>query len=66
MRNRPRSPDLVTGVSIGWHFGGVAMFALGCLVIMLVADVRAARAASLRPAQLIAVAYVGFSAWALR
>ena len=57
--------DLVTGLSIGWHFAGVAMLVFGCIVIATFLDVRRRRPVSLRPVALIAAAYLLFGVWAL-
>jgi hypothetical protein len=57
--------DLVTGLSIGWHFAGVAMLAFGCIVLTIFADLLRRRSVSVRPALVIAVVYVAFGIWAL-
>ena len=56
--------DLVTGLSIGWHFAGVAMFAFGCIVIWEMANVGRRGALALWPVLLIGVMYVAFGVWA--
>jgi len=53
-------PDLRQALAIGWSFGGVAMITFGCIVLMLFAGLARGRAVSLRPAQVIALAYVLF------
>ena len=58
-------PDLVRGLAIGWHFGGVAMLLFGILVILLFAEARKGRPVSLRPALLIGGAYAVFGIGAL-
>jgi hypothetical protein len=56
--------DLVTALSIGWHFAGVAMFAFGCIVIWEMANVGRRGALALWPVLLIGVTYVAFGVWA--
>jgi hypothetical protein len=57
------SLDLISGLAMGWHFGGVAMLTLGLLALWLASvaqrsiDVRA-------PVGLIGVAYIAFGAGA--
>ena len=58
-------PDLVRGLAIGWHFGGVSMLLFGILVILLFAEARKGRPVSLRPALLIGGAYAVFGIGAL-
>jgi hypothetical protein len=57
--------DLVAGLRIGWQFAGVAMFAFGIIVIHTFASYLRGRAASLRPPQIISLAYLSFGLWAL-
>ena len=57
--------DLIQGLRVGWHFGGVAMVAFGLILGMLFLDAFRGRAVNLRPALLIGVAYLAFGAWAL-
>jgi hypothetical protein len=57
--------DLVRGLGIGWHFAGVAMLAFGCIVLLVFNDLAKGRAVSLRPAVLIALAYLAFGTYAL-
>lgn len=59
-------PSLVTGLSIGWHFAGVAMFAFGCIVLATFTDALRRRPVSLRPVGFIALVYLLFGVWALR
>ena len=59
------SADLITGLSIGWHFAGVAMLVFGCIVIATFVDVMRQRPVSLRPVACIAAAYLLFGVWAL-
>jgi hypothetical protein len=58
-------PDLVRGLSIGWHFAGLAMLAFGCIVLLSFRDLVKGRAVSLRPAVIIALAYLAFGTYAL-
>ena len=58
-------PDLITGIAVAWHFGGVAMFAFGSLVILLFVDVLRHRSVSFLPAWLIALLYTVFGCGAL-
>jgi hypothetical protein len=57
--------DLIVGLSIGWHFAGLAMLVFGALSILLFAEALRLRAVSLRPVVLIAIAYVVFGTWSL-
>jgi hypothetical protein len=58
-------PDLVRGLAIGWHFAGIAMLAFGCIVLLTFNDLLRGRTVSLRPAVIIAVAYLAFGTYAL-
>ena len=58
--------DLVTGLSIGWHFAGAAMLAFGCIVIVTFTDALRGRPVSFRPVAFIALVYLLFGVWALR
>jgi len=58
-------PQLVFGLKVGWHFGGVAMLAFGIMVIALFAARLRGRRVSLFPALVTSVAYLGFGTWAL-
>lgn len=56
--------DLVLGLKLGWIFGGVVMVVLGLLCLVIFTKrFRGERASTLAPI-LIAVAYLGFAAWA--
>ena len=57
--------DLVLGVAAGWHFGGVAMLAFGCIVTSLFLKRLKGESVSSFPAFVVALAYVGFGGWAL-
>jgi hypothetical protein len=57
--------DLITGLKIGWHFAGLAMFAFGAIVIWTFHNYLMSRAVSLRPAQIIGLVYLAFGLWAL-
>ena len=58
-------PDLVLGLSIGWHFGGVVMLTFGAMVVAAFFGRVRGRVVSLAPAFLIAVVYLAFGAWAV-
>ena len=57
--------ELVLGLQVGWQFGGVAMLALGVILLALFARRWRGEPVSLLPAATVAVAYLGFGAWAL-
>src|SRR5689334_13673597 len=57
--------DLVTGLSIGWHFAGLAILLFGVLALWLFAESLRGRPVSLRPLVLVGVAYAAFGVWAL-
>jgi hypothetical protein len=57
--------DLIVGLSIGWHFAGLAMLVFGALAILLFADALRGRPVSLRPVVLISLAYLVFGTWSL-
>ncbi|HKV08794.1 MAG TPA: hypothetical protein VJ725_11685 [Thermoanaerobaculia bacterium] len=57
--------DLIFGLAVGWHFGGVAIFTFGCIAIVVFASVLRGRAVSLLPTALIAIAYMVFGIGAL-
>jgi hypothetical protein len=62
MTNAP--PDLVEGLRMGWVFGGPVMLVFGILSIsVFFKRFRGQPASTFAPA-LIAVAYLGFAAWA--
>jgi hypothetical protein len=57
--------DLVTGLEIGWKWGGAAMLVFGVIVIaVFLKRLRGEAVPTFGPA-LVSVAYVGFGAWAL-
>jgi hypothetical protein len=58
-------PELVKGLSIGWHFAGFAMLTFGIIVLWIFTEALKRRSISLRPALIIAVAYLAFGIWAL-
>ena len=58
-------PDLVLGVAIGWHFGGVAMLTLGCIVISSFLKQLKGESVSSFQALVVALACLGFGTWAL-
>lgn len=57
--------ELVRGLAIGWHFGGVAMLVFGVLVLQLFLRARRDDSVSLGPALLIGGAYAAFGLGAL-
>jgi len=57
--------DLITGLRIGWMFGGAAMVALGVIVIAtFAARLRGARP-PLLPVVVVAIVYLAFGAWSI-
>jgi len=56
--------ELVTGLKIGWMFGGPMMLVLGILTIATFAKRYRGEAVSTLAPALTAVAYLGFAAWA--
>ena len=58
-------PDLLTGIAIAWHFGGVAMCTFGCLVVLVFIEVAQKQPASSLPAWIIALVYIVFGSGAL-
>ena len=58
-------PDLVTGLEIGWKWGGVAMLAFGVVVIATFLKRYRGEAVSTFTPAIVSVAYVAFGAWAL-
>lgn len=58
-------PDLVTGIAVGWHFGGAAMFAFGCIAIVLFVDSLKNRPAPPFPVRMTALTYTAFGAAAM-
>ena len=61
----PVPRDLIAGLAIGLHWGGAAMFALGCIVLFVFARFAKDRSASLSPALIIALFYIAFGVWAI-
>ena len=59
------SPELITGLRIGWQFGDIAMLTFGCIVILEMRTLRHRRSAVLWSVLLIGLVYVLFGAWAL-
>ena len=57
--------DLVTGLSIGWHFAGMAILLFGVLALWQFGAALKGRVVSLRPLVLVGVAYAAFGVWAL-
>lgn len=57
--------DLMEGIRAGWHFGGVAMLALGIIVCDALWRHRRDPSVSLRPVGVVAAAYLLFGAAAM-
>ena len=57
-------PDLVVGLKIGWQLGAVAILAMGVIVLSLFAKRHSGKSVSIFPVTVIAIAYLGFGAWA--
>jgi hypothetical protein len=57
--------DLVSGLHIGWEFGGIAMLAFGIIALTIFLRRLRGEAASTLPTIVIGVFYVLFGAWAL-
>jgi hypothetical protein len=57
--------DLVQGIQVGWHFGGVAMLAFGVMSVSTFVGRLKGRAVPTLPVALVSAAYIGFGAWAL-
>ena len=58
-------PELVTGLTLGWHFAGAAMLTIGVVVLLQFREVRRTPSASLRPSQFVALVYLAFGSGAL-
>lgn len=58
-------PDLVSGLRIGWLFGGVAILTFGCVALAVFGSALRGGVVSRLPTLLIAVAYLAFGVWAL-
>ncbi len=57
--------DLVTGLEIGWRWGGAAMLVMGTIVVTtFLKRYRGEPASTFAPA-LVAVTYLAFGAWSL-
>lgn len=59
------APDLITGLSVGWNFGGVAILLFGVLALWQFGAALRGHPVSLQPLVLVGVAYAAFGAWAL-
>jgi Predicted permeases len=57
--------DLITGLRIGWQWGGVAMLALGIIAASIFIQRFRGAAVSMFPVRVIGFVYVAFGAWAL-
>ncbi len=58
-------PDLVRGLALGWHFGGVCMLTFGYIAITTFAKAFRGQPVSMATTLLIAIVYLAFGAWAL-
>jgi hypothetical protein len=56
--------DLVTGLALGWHFGGAAQLAMGIVVLHIFLGRLRALARSRFPAQVIGAMYLAFGCYA--
>lgn len=56
--------DLVTGLEIGWKWGGAAMFVFGAMVVVTFGRRLRGEPAPTGHAAFIAIAYVTFGLWA--
>jgi hypothetical protein len=52
--------DLIQALELGWHFGGIAMLAFGCIVVAVFWRRRKGVPVSLMPAIVIGTTYVVF------
>jgi hypothetical protein len=59
LRSASVDPDLIAGISVGWHFGSIAMVALGVVVIASAAGV-ASHASAFRSALTVGASYICF------
>lgn len=59
------NPELVSGLKMGWHFGGVVMLALGIIFVLLFGKLYRGEDVATYPAAVIAVAYLAFGIWAM-
>jgi hypothetical protein len=59
------SADLTRALAIGWHFGGVAMVALGAVVVDGFAGALRRRAVDWRAVRVVGLTYFAFGAGAL-
>jgi hypothetical protein len=57
--------DLMTGLKMAWHFGGVTTLVLGIIVVMLFLQRLRGQLVSKTPALVIAIGELAFGAWAL-
>lgn len=57
--------DLITGLRIGWQFGGVAIAAFGVIAMSQFVKWLRGERPSLVPSTIVAAAYFGFGLWAL-
>jgi hypothetical protein len=57
--------DLITGLRIGWQFGGVAIAAFGIIALYQFVRWLRGERPSLAASMIVAAAYFGFGVWAL-
>jgi hypothetical protein len=65
LANTNVSSDLLTGLRIGWMFGGAAMVILGFIAVTTFIDRLRGGKAPLSHVIAIAVVYMAFGAWAI-
>jgi len=65
LANTNVSSDLLTGLRIGWMFGGAAMVVLGFVAVTTFVDRLRGGKAPLSHVIAIAVVYMAFGAWAI-
>src|SRR5262245_27123660 len=57
--------DQIQGLATGWHFGGGAMLAFGCIVLGLFVERLRGHAVTTWPALVIAALYLVSGVWAM-
>ena len=57
--------ELIAALTLGWHFAGAAMLAMGCIVSLLFTRRLTGEVMSVAPAMIIAVLYIAFGGAAL-
>jgi hypothetical protein len=56
--------DTILGLSIGWHFGGVAIAVFGLIATLSFVQVLRGHTPHMRATTVIGLAYTGFGLWA--